>query len=121
MSEMQKLFEKVSKDAVLFAKFNQIMEMAEKDGKEATEGKLISFAQDAGFDLSISEMNEYFRILAETGTGELSDAELDLVAGGKSIVGSLGIVASVLTLGLGCLLISTDNEKSGRRCSEAFE
>lgn len=121
MSHMQELFERVGKNGVLLAKFNQIVEHAEQEGKEATEEKLIAFAKAEGFDISVTEMSEYFKKLPETGAGELSDAELDMVAGGKSTHGALNIVMSVVGLGFGCLFISAGAESLAHSCGDVFQ
>lgn len=83
MLKMQELFEKVSKDAALLKKFAEIMNDAEKAGGDATKEKLTAFAKDNGFDVTADEMKAYFADLAESKEAVLSDAELDLVAGGK--------------------------------------
>ncbi len=53
MTQMQELYAKVASDATLQDKFNQIMKEAEEAGKAATEDKLLAFAKEAGFDISI--------------------------------------------------------------------
>lgn len=83
MSQMKELYEKVSKDIVLQEKFLAIMNDAQCAGADATKEKLTAFAKDAGYDITPDEMKDYFRELAESEQGALSDAELDMVAGGK--------------------------------------
>jgi hypothetical protein len=83
MSKMQELYEKVSKDAALQNKFSAVMNDAEKTGADATKEKLAALAKDNGYDITIDEMKEYFKELAESKEGVLTDAELDMVAGGK--------------------------------------
>ena len=106
MSGMIALYEKVAGNSVLQAKFSQILAQSEQDGKELTEDKLVAFAKEQGFDLSLSEMSEFFQSLSHTEQGELSDLELDLVAGGKSMGGIVNIANSVLTVGFGCIVQS---------------
>lgn len=84
MSQMKELFEKVSKDTTLQAKFSMIMKDTENTGEETTKEKLIAFAKDTGYDVTLEEMKEFFKDLSNNMEGELSDAELDMVAGGKS-------------------------------------
>jgi len=103
MSQVKELYEKVSKDAALLEKFTEIMRDAEKAGEEATKEKLIAFAKDAGYDITVEEMQAFFKDLAAQGKGELSDTELDMVAGGKA---EIGLVASFVSLGLACYAAS---------------
>lgn len=84
MLKMQELFEKVSKDAALLKTLSAIMNDAEKAGTDATKEKLAAFAKDNGFDITIDEMRDYFKEVAESKDAVLSDEELDLVAGGKA-------------------------------------
>jgi hypothetical protein len=97
------LHAKVAKDSALQAKFSQIMRDAEKAGEAATGKKLAAFAKEAGFDVTLEEMQDFFRKLAEGKGGELSDAELDAVAGGKSSDGWIDIGCSVVSLGTACV------------------
>lgn len=83
MSQMKELYNKVAKDAVMQQKFSKILAESEEVSKEATTEKLITFAREAGFALSLDEMQEFFTTLQVKPAGELNDAELDLVAGGK--------------------------------------
>jgi predicted ribosomally synthesized peptide with nif11-like leader len=80
MSKMKELYEKVAADSTLQDKFAAIMGGAEEAGKEATEEKLTAFARDAGYDVTLDEMRQFFKELEEA---ELSEADLDMVAGGK--------------------------------------
>lgn len=84
MDTMKKLYEKVAGDSVLQAKFAEIMNEGEEAGKAATEKKLIAFAKDAGFQVTLEEMQDYFNNLSRDEEGELSEVELDAVAGGKA-------------------------------------
>jgi predicted ribosomally synthesized peptide with nif11-like leader len=118
METMKELYEKVAGDSALQAKFTALMKDAEKVGEEATKEKLVAFAKEAGFDVSYEEVYEYFKTLSEKEEGELSDAELDSVAGGKSDGGTVNIVVSVVTLGIGCFALSV---AMGSECGESFE
>jgi predicted ribosomally synthesized peptide with nif11-like leader len=78
------LYQKVTADPNLRSKFNTVIQDAEKVGTAETEKKLLDFAKDAGYDISLAEMQEFFNDMSEKSSGELSDSELDMVAGGKS-------------------------------------
>lgn len=99
---MKELYEKVAGDSGLQEKFAGIMKDAEKAGEEAVKEKLTAFAKEAGYEVSFEEMQEFFRALSEKKEGELSDAELDSVAGGKSPTGVDNIGHSIFTLGTTC-------------------
>lgn len=115
MSQMQELFEKVSKDAALQEKFSAITKDAEKAGEDATKEKLVAFSKDAGYDVTPEEMRAFFKELSEKAEGELSEAELDMVAGGKT---GLMIAASIVTLGTGCALVSAGFAVMGDDCGD---
>jgi predicted ribosomally synthesized peptide with nif11-like leader len=127
MDKIKELYEKVAKDSALQAKFNAIVSDAENEGQEATEAKLVAFAKDAGYEVSVVEMQEFFKALSEEPEGVLSDMELDMVAGGKSAEGIYNIVLSVGSVVIGCSLISVKYESaheldsSNASCKEAFE
>jgi hypothetical protein len=124
MEKMQELYEKVAKDELLQAKFNEIMRTAEKAGKEATAEKLMTFAKNAGSEATSEEIQAFFKNLAENQNGSLSDAELDMVAGGKSEGGTINVIASVLTLGVTCILASSmdaAHNDSLLTCGKLFE
>lgn len=84
MSKMKELYEKVAADSTLQNKFAAIMEGAEKAGEETTNAKLLAFAKEAGYDVTLEEMQTFFKGLTENSTRDLSDAELDMAAGGRS-------------------------------------
>jgi hypothetical protein len=77
------------------------MKDAEAAGKETTEAKLTAFAKEAGYDVALEELQTFFKELEENKKGELSDSELDMVAGGKS---QGWYVTSIATLGIGCAI-----------------
>ncbi|MEL7656601.1 MAG: Nif11-like leader peptide family RiPP precursor [Bacillota bacterium] len=83
MSKMNELYAKVAADSALQEKYYKIVEEA---GDEAALGeKLVAFAKEQGFDITISDVEEFFKSLAEPANGQLSEEELDSVAGGKGI------------------------------------
>ena len=102
MSKMKELYEKVAGNSTLQKKFSEIAENAESLGEKALGEKLISFAKEAGYDITLDELNAFFQELAESQQGVLSEAELDMVAGGKSRDGVFLVVISVVSLGLYC-------------------
>lgn len=83
MEKMKALYEKVAGDSGLQAKFGEIMGDLENSGNEKTQEKLIAFAKEAGFDVSFEEIREFFQSLIAQNGKELSDAELEMAAGGK--------------------------------------
>ena len=114
MEKMKELYQKVAADAELQSKFNTIIQDTEKVGAEETEKKLLAFAKEAGYDIEIPAMQEFFRNLAEQKNNELSESELDMVAGGKgedvnwwNIATATIIAASVATgfTGVGMILL----------------
>lgn len=121
MSQMKELYEKVSKDTELKVKFAEIMKEAEKNGEEETKKKLIAFAKGAGYEVSFEEVKGYSEKLAGQKEGSLSDAELDMVAGGKSISGIGRVMMSVCTVGMGCGASSVLLDQQGKDCGEWFE
>lgn len=83
MSQMQELFMKVSQDTALQEKFSAIIHEAKEAGAEATEAKLTAFAKEAGYAVTLEEMAAFFGTLSNKNESELSETELDMVAGGK--------------------------------------
>lgn len=117
MSQMKELYEKVSMDAGLQEQFSQIVKEAEQTGEQATGEKLLAFAKGAGYDVSLEEMREFLMALIEKQPGELSELELDMVAGGKLtmdefIEGAQGVAqwaaVSIATLGIMCVIMAID-------------
>lgn len=84
MSKMKELYEKVASDSALQAKFSEIMKKAEEKGSDATAESLVAFAKEEGYEVGSEEITKFFAELSEKSKGgELSDMELDSVAGGK--------------------------------------
>jgi predicted ribosomally synthesized peptide with nif11-like leader len=84
MSKMNELYEKVAASSTLQEKFAEIIKNAEVAGEEATKEKMVDFAKEAGYDVTVDELQKFFKGLVESEEGALSDVELDQVAGGKS-------------------------------------
>ncbi len=97
---MQRLYEQVANDGNLKTKFTEIMNGAEQMGREEILVKLVAFAKEAGFDVTADEIEAFFKEQSEKKDGELSDLELDMVAGGKSR--GLEIFTSIISFGYGC-------------------
>jgi predicted ribosomally synthesized peptide with nif11-like leader len=122
MEKMKELYEKVAGDSGLQTKFAEIMKEAET-ARVSTQEKLALFAKEAGYDISVEEAQEYFKLLSEQKEGELSDVELDAVAGGKSSDGVLTIIASVVTVGVACAALSAKEtyEAGHAACDRYFQ
>ena len=76
MSSMHDLYTKVAEDPILQQKFSLIMAEAEQagqiddpSGQAATEEKLLAFAREAGFEVSIAEMQAFFQGMAAQAEG----------------------------------------------------
>lgn len=108
---MKELYEKVAKDSALQKKFAEIMTEAEKAGPEETGRKLVAFARESGYEVTIEEMAEFFNIL-ETKESALSEEELDEVAGGEISNSKPKLSMS----GRGCPIRLSDLNSSGQQC-----
>lgn len=102
LDKMKVLYNKVAGDSALQEQFNQIVAEAESAGQAATEERLLTFAREAGHEVSLEEMKLFFEGMATQASGELSDAELDQVAGGK--VQADKVVGSVFSGGIVCAI-----------------
>lgn len=116
MEKMKELYEKVAGDSGLQAKFAEIM----KDAAEGTTEKLVGFAKEAGYDVSIKEAQEFFKALTEQKDGSLSNAELDMVAGGKRL-NLEGVAASIFSFGLYCAITSLGDVIVGASCKDRYD
>lgn len=103
------------------AKFLAVLEDAKKAGEAIVEEKLKAFAKEAGYDVSIDEMNDFFKEMAEKEESGLSEMELDMVAGEKSELGAFNILLSELSLGIWCAYISATSAIVGKSCSGEFK
>ncbi len=83
MEKMKALYEKVAKDSKLQEQFIETMKDAEKVAEDAVIEKLMVFAKEAGYDVTPDEIQAFLKALSEKQKKELSDSELDMVAGGK--------------------------------------
>ena len=73
-------------------------------------------AAHKGLTISAAELTAHFAASAPTGQQALSDAQLDLVAGGGTAVDA--VFMSIFTLGIGCAVVSIqtsiENSKGGK-------
>ena len=123
MTQMKELYEKVAKDSALQAKFNEILENTQETEQSATGEKLVAFAKSVGYDITMEEMTIFFKELAEKSKDELSEVELDMVAGGKK--GDLrgdALLVSIGGWGVACGLVSILGEYAshGGHCNDQF-
>lgn len=119
MNQMQDLYRKVAGDPILQQKYCQILAASDQAGPVSTEEKLQTFAKEAGYEVSIQEMQAFFQGMTAKAEGELSDAELDQVAGGK--VNPSVVIASVFTLGIVCAAGSIADAVNGiNNCGKFF-
>lgn len=127
MNDMEKLYQKVSADASLQQKFSEIMKDSESAGKEATDAKLLDFAREAGFEITVEEMSRYFTGKIQETKDELSDAELDAVAGGKTSTGFTNVVMTIISAGVYCAFSSATRallnavDESMTSCQDSFK
>ncbi len=121
MTKMKEFYEKVANDKELQTKFFEIIRDAEMAVEQAIEEKLTGFAKEAGYDITLDEMKDFFRKMNESEESVLRDEELDMVAGGKSGAGGIMIATSFLFLGLVCAVTSIKAEIDGIRCEKVFE
>lgn len=82
MEEMRELYEKVAKSPMLQKKLTWIAGEAAAAGRKKTRERLIDFMKEAGFDISIEDMRAFFSDRAEKRQTELTETELETVAGG---------------------------------------
>lgn len=82
MDRMQELYNKVANDSKLQAEFGEIIKQY-ADQPDELKGKLLDFAKSAGYTVDYEEVQSFFAKVAERVQSELSEEELDSVAGGK--------------------------------------
>jgi predicted ribosomally synthesized peptide with nif11-like leader len=82
MSAMKELYLKVAADKSLQEKVNKIFEAAGEDADVAGKN-LVEFAGEQGYTITVKELGKFFQAMSEAPDAELSEEELDAVAGGK--------------------------------------
>ena len=117
MGKMKALYDMVSADPALQQKIGEIVRNEEKAGEGEIKEKLVAFAKEAGFDVTIDEMAEFFAMRKEETGGELSEAELDMVAGGKLTFGGATIAVMASLTIVGCIVMSAQHSGD---CEEGF-
>ncbi len=110
---MKELYEKVSQDSALRNRFEEIMKNSADAGPEKTGEELSAFAKGAGYEVSIEEIREFFQSLTVQKEGELSDTELDAVAGGKNEPAPPNSVDKTFTE---CALVSVKDKLITQSC-----
>lgn len=99
MGNMKEIFDAVSNDSNLQSKFKEVIRKSEGVGQEEAERNLRAFAKDAGFEVTTDDIVSFSKELTGT-NAELSELELDMVAGGKSDIAK--VIVSVLSFGINC-------------------
>ena len=122
MSQMKELYDKVARDNTLQMKFIQIIENPEHLSTAEVGGRQVAFAKELGYEVTAGEIDEFFAHLSEQASGELSEMELDMVAGGKSNSGVFNVKLSVYSLGLYCAIESANQEShSSGACGALYK
>ena len=114
--------DKVARDVTLQMEFVKIIENPDLLSEAEIGRKQVVFAKELGFNVTKEEIDEFFKDLLEQTSGELSEDELDMVAGGKSLNGEGNVTISIVTFGIGCALHSAMLEgfQSGD-CAQSFQ
>lgn len=123
MSKMGDLYIKVSADPELQSRYREIMKANSGTGAdvEAVKAELTAFASEQGFDVSWDEIRDFFRNLSEKPAEMLSEAELDMVAGGKKELEPPQLL-SLATLGIFCGAMSAYLAiQDPQACKDALE
>jgi len=88
MSKFKEFYDKINSDAEIGAEFKKVLEEQKiapgtpfEKFNEENLNALIPFAKKAGFDFTLDEVKAFLK--SNTEGGELSDDELEAVAGGK--------------------------------------
>ena len=115
--------EKVSADKALQGKLHALNERHE--GEELSDEKMmriyeedvLPLARECGFDFSMEDLKEYARVLSQSSPGELTEDELDAVAGGNTCAcviggGGKGSESSLCV----CVAFGTGSNRFGGVC-----
>jgi len=109
---VKQMFGKMEKDAALKGKYAGIVQAHQLETEKALADKLVEFGKTAGFKFSKDDLlaarAEF--IDNKNSNCELSESDLENVAGGRAVKEE-AISVSIVTLGLGCLITSIDNER----------
>jgi len=110
---LKEFYQKVATDPSLQ---KELMEAVGAAAEEEKTEAFLAFGKKYGVEATEEEVKEFFA--AMQAEGELSDDELDAVAGGKVDGQMVGI--SVVTFGLGCAIGSIAMEVKADLCKESF-
>lgn len=78
--KMKELYDLVAGSPELQKRFAEILAKAEEEGAEPVETALLAFAKELGFIVTVEELRAFFEGLQKG--SELSEEEMDMVAGG---------------------------------------
>lgn len=132
MSKMEELYAKVAADSILQEKYQKTLTdvslPATKEDldvaalEKQTLDVMIRFAKEQGFEVTGEEIKEFFSEKAALQNTELSAAELDAVAGGKTAGGYACFQSfSIATFVIGCIVASVDATNAGSNCNDYFD
>lgn len=127
MKPLQELYEKIAREPSLQKEFLSLLNQKEQEKKEVYMDRIVSFAKEQGYLVTAFEVDAFLQELANPAEGELSDAQLDMVAGGKSVGGAFTIAMSVFSAGILCVMKSIDRNNSDPQngppleCNEMFD
>ena len=108
MEKFTELCKKIAGDASLQQQLKALI-------KESTDAEKDAFLKNLGYDIPFSEFKAF---IEQKKSDELSDADLDLVAGGTPY--AWGILWSILTLGIECAVISIYLAATNDKCDEYY-
>lgn len=117
MDKMKELYEKVAHDSDLQAKFTRIMERFDGEKPDEFKERLLAFAAEAGYTIDYEEIKNFFEGMSLQPDGELSESELDAVAGGKN---SERVKHSLTSLGSYCAALSAKYAITNNNCGAQF-
>ena len=108
---VKKMFGKIEKDADLRKKYTEIINAHNNGTEKDLAAKLIELGKTSGFAFSKDDLNVARAEIMDAfnSNGELSDDDLDKVAGGGEQK-ALAIATSVISLGIACAVASIYDE-----------
>jgi len=107
---VKQLFGKMEKDAALKGKYAELMQAHQAETEKALSDKLVELGKTSGFAFSKDDLLAARAEVMDNANSnkELSDGDLEKVAGGMSAQNRKGAsaVVSIFTLGIGCAIES---------------
>ncbi len=102
---VKQMFGKIEKDAQLQKKYAELMRLHQAETEKAMAEKLIEFGKTAGLAFSNEDLMAARAELIDNANSnhELSNSDLASVAGGNANGKTGFVLASVFTLGIGCV------------------